>query len=331
MSRETLDCVENRWLLDQIDSVMRRLREVESTMSIERDTRFSQRANDYVADHLRELIALASKIRTLSVFDGVAATSLTSYPPLAVARVPGYLEASRLLMGIRMALEFRSEDLIDASLQDVSQLYETWCFLGVVEIIRGLLSGDAQDGSEGLPLVAERGLRTSVSRGTQGSIRFDDGDRSIHVIFNPRFAGITGDQQPDIVIRMDSPGAQSVFLVLDAKYRLDTSIEYRSRFGIHGPPQDAVNALHRYRDAIALDWQSSEGYRPVVRGVALYPLGSELATAFPTSRLKAALDRFGIGAIPFLPDNSNFAREWIEEMIGLDRDQLVLPLIPAVG
>src|SRR3990172_8126861 len=55
-----------------------------------------------------------------------------------------------------------------------------------------------------------------------------------------------------ILLTLMRPGAPLVQFVIDAKYRLDVSDDYISVFGCAGPPVDAVNALHRYRDAIAL-------------------------------------------------------------------------------
>ena len=71
---------------------------------------------------------------------------------------------------------------------------------------------------------------------------------------------------------------EAVF-IFDAKYRLENSEMYVGTFGSPGPPVDAVNQLHRYRDAIVVS-TGADRHRPVVRGAALFPLQEAEAAAF---------------------------------------------------
>ncbi len=88
-----------------------------------------------------------------------------------------------------------------------------------------------------------------------------------------------------------------VKLVLDAKYRIETSEEYIQTIGMPGPPQDAVNVLHRYRDAILEHSdQNTQPKRVIVEGVALYPFVDK-NNRFHTSKLYASLKRSGIGSM----------------------------------
>jgi len=58
-----------------------------------------------------------------------------------------------------------------------------------------------------------------------------------------------GEQKPDIVLRLTKPvGGDNTFkltYLFDAKYRLEADRE-----GVDSPPNDAINQMHRYRDAI---------------------------------------------------------------------------------
>ncbi len=97
---------------------------------------------------------------------------------------------------------------------------------------------------------------------------------------------------------------------------MDATEKYRQQFGTFGPPVDAINVLHRYRDAI-LELERSEAQgeslkRSVVQAVALFPLNLiEGDTSFRDSRLWKSIDHIGVGAIPTLPSNCGLLKEWI--------------------
>lgn len=141
----------------------------------------------------------------------------------------------------------------------------------------------------------------------------------------------TGEQRPDIVLRFRHDSWPDLVVVLDAKYRLDASDEYVKQYGSPGPPQDAVSALHRYRDAIVEETTAKDLERPVVKGAALFPLNAHDSTDFPSSRLNEALDRLGIGALPFLPGNTGHVRSWLEQLLTMPPQKLAEPGPPSAG
>ena len=111
---------------------------------------------------------------------------------------------------------------------------------------------------------------------------------TVIISYNLEYPGLTGDQRPDIVLRFQHAGWPELIVVFDAKYRVDGSRNYVRRFGLPGPSQEAINALHRYRDAIVVSSEQRGLERPVVRGAALYPLNaSRFAGEFAASPLLA--------------------------------------------
>jgi hypothetical protein len=108
-------------------------------------------------------------------------------------------------------------------------------------------------------------------------------------------------------------------LVFDAKYRLVADPDYVRRLGCPGPPQSAIDALHRYRDAIlektGLHGSRSETFkRTVVEGVALFPY-TDVDNQYRNSALWLALEQLGIGAIPFLPRETRYLEEWLRVVL----------------
>ena len=100
-------------------------------------------------------------------------------------------------------------------------------------------------------------------------------------------------------------------MVLDAKYRLDTSPGYVRRYGIPGPPPSVYNDLHRYRDAIV----DSLGRKRVVQALALYPYHPTEAQPYAGSRLADLVDRVGVGALPLLPGETASLRAWLMKVV----------------
>jgi hypothetical protein len=171
------------------------------------------------------------------------------------------------------------------------------------------------------------GLRIDLTAGKLSEVSLSGALRSFTVSYNRVYPGQTGDQKPDIVIRVREAGQPDLIVVLDAKYRVDATDDYRKQHGAPGPPIDAINALHRYRDAIVTE--SPSPVRPVVRCAALFPLTIEETHAFEAySRLYRSLDRLGIGALPFLPGNTLLAAGWVDRLLSLPTEELAWNGVP---
>ncbi|MBX5465018.1 MAG: hypothetical protein IRZ26_05630, partial [Clostridia bacterium] len=98
-------------------------------------------------------------------------------------------------------------------------------------------------------------------------------------------------------------------------------------YGLPGPPTNAIDVLHRYRDAIlavlretpdallpAGSGPGPAGPRPkhtVVQAAALFPYREEAPGAYRESRLWRSLDAIGIGAVPLLPGHDHYLEEWL--------------------
>src|SRR5207247_710579 len=134
----------------------------------------------------------------------------------------------------------------------------------------------------------------------------------------------TGAQRPDIVVEVHHAGWPCMFIVFDAKYRLDATDEYIASLGGPGAPVDAVNALHRYRDAIVLAASADHAAgRPVVKGAALFPLAA--GEEFKSHKLWRSLESLGIGALPFLPDTTALVEDWLDTLLAAAPFELAEP------
>lgn len=322
---ETLDTHEHRWLRRQLAVVGERLNQIQIDLNVELgEVRARRRTTDRLQAELEEIEAIGVLIQRLEQLEFLT-TAVGDVPygfsSLALIGGAGYGEAYRSLTILRLGLHLDG-DVFEASLKDVAGLYESWCFIRLARSMAARLgpatSGDAV-------AVTSRGLRVNLVRGLNSRMDFASGGRRVTLSYNPTFSGLTGDQRPDIIVEIMQPGIPAMFVVLDAKYRVNADPKYVERYGVPGPPADAVNALHRYRDAIVVDAYTAGLERPVVVGAALYPLQAVHNADWARGPLCDALDALGIGAIPYLPSNAELVDEWIAHLLGMPVGSLAVP------
>ncbi|MTI80841.1 MAG: DUF2357 domain-containing protein [Firmicutes bacterium] len=312
-ARQTLDTPEHRWIAQQLLRLRQRISLVRREEAMNQRTERRNRV-------LSELDKLESRINRLSKqrpFDEVSSRLPTpNFSSLQLLGAPGYREAYRCCIILSMGLRIEGGP-IKLSVKDLSLLYEYWCFLALLRLISKELNSNIP--VKELFDIQQKGLRVLIEKGRQKSIEFSTADqRKITVSYNPRFQGesILIPQQPDLVITLDDPKWQRLHLVLDAKYRIDASPKYIDRYKSPGPPEDAVNIMHRYRDAIL---ESEASYsklddrpkRTVVQAAAVFPYREQETDQFKSSLLWKSLDKIGVGALPALPDNTEYLREWL--------------------
>jgi hypothetical protein len=326
--RETLDNPENRWLRAAVVDIRRRLVELrresrswrEQQAASGRDT---ARLDRDIAE-LDETERTVSRLLRLEPLRDATSQPAPGYSSLALMGRAGYREAFRAIAALRMSLNLETGDL-QAPLQRLSTLYEYWCYLRIAGAL--IDSGATIADLGGFVRVGARGLVVGLSREAGSTIELVRGRERQFLRYGAAFKGLTGTQKPDIVVEVDAEGWPPLIVVFDAKYRVDASREAVERFGGAAPPLDAVNALHRYRDAIAQN-QDGRISRPVVKGAALYPLGESDSVGYQSRPLYTSLQSLGIGALPFLPSNLTVALDWVNGTLASSPSGLSAGLAP---
>ena len=309
-SRATLDTPEHRWLSAQLAAIRRGLSELRKD---ELQRRLGERRESAIRE-IDALLSLFSRMASSAPISSASAAPPAGFASLQLLRAPGYREAYRACLILSLGLRLEGGP-VRLSVKDLSLLYEYWCVLALIRLI-------AEETGQPIParelLAIERnGLRVLLQRGREQTVHFSTrAGRKISVIYNPVFRhNVLTPQQPDIVVTIEDPEWPLVRLVLDAKYRLDASAEYVDKYASPGPPEDAVNVLHRYRDAILeLDQIGTEPARPkrsVIQAAALFPYQVSDPDNFFQSRLWSALERLGVGALPFLPGSTEYVSAWL--------------------
>lgn len=313
-ANQTLDTPEHRWLALQLNRIRERLLALR-TAELERE-RTDRRSS--IIEELRSLEQQVLALRKLEPMIDSAGMPPPGFASLQLLTAPGYREAYRACILLSLGLQIEGGP-INLSLKELSLLYEYWCYLSVVHLIAELT---------GLPLPAasmvktkRSGLELLLEKGRESEVRFKlEGGRQIVVAYNRHIAGasVLTPQRPDILITLEDPNWPSMSLLLDAKYRVKFDEEYVNQFGAPGPPIDAVNALHRYRDAILespLGGSTKQPKRTVIQAAALFPFREPIPDFFQHSKLWQSIDKLGIGAIPMLPGQKSYLRAWLIEVL----------------
>ncbi len=313
-ARPTLDTPEHRWLARQVERITRRL----ARLVRDETKREASARRDRTIAELAALETRMARLARVEPLDAAEGEPPAGFASLRLLASPGYREAYRALLILSLGLRIEGGP-VRLSVKDLSLLYEYWCYLALVRLVSEETGRDVP--VRELFRVTERGLHVSLRKGSETALHFSAAaGRRVTVRYNPRFAGeaVLVPQRPDLVITLDDPDWPKLHLLVDAKYRVDASPEYVARYGAPGPPEDAVNVLHRYRDAI-LEIERAAGDRPertVVHAAAAFPYREPADGAFRESLMWRSLDRLGVGAIPLLPGDTDYLREWLRAALG---------------
>lgn len=286
------------------------------------------------ADELKHLVRNPF-FRTIGKFEGLRQESLI------LQRDVNYSKIYRTYAILQKSFSL-NDGMYRMETKDIATLYEIWCFIQVEKVVKQLF------GETGKPdVVAEHrsrqemhGLFTrELSTGQRSHIVFKQGDVTLaELYYNPRhdsheegirginnLQSLTVVQKPDIVLQLTKDDIQrgmNLTYLFDAKYRIEESN------GREVPPDDAINQMHRYRDAIYYS-QPHDGLRKeVLGGYILFP--GKMDKSNP---LYKSVEQVNIGAFPLRPGDQEFdmLRDFIRDLMLHNAIDLVEQTIPQKG
>lgn len=279
--------------------------------------------------------------RTVGRFKGLTQESLV------LQRATGYSQVYRTWNLLRRAYSL-NDGMYRLQSKDIATLYEIWCFIVVSHIVKEQLGKDIDvDHRNRMEM---NGVFTwELGKGEHSRILFrKDGVELAELVYNPKHTEKENDsismehlvvptvpQKPDIVLQLskdDIEKGMKMTYLFDAKYRIND----RTNEGVDTPPDDAINQMHRYRDAIYYkDNQNADGKlkKEVIGGYILFPgNGDPLEVA--KAKFQQSLDEVNIGAFPLRPndkDNRRLLEEFIQKLIGSSASKILDEAIPQKG
>ena len=279
--------------------------------------------------------------RTVGRFKGLTQESLV------LQRATGYSQVYRTWNLLRRAYSL-NDGIYRLQSKDIATLYEIWCFIEVSHIVREQLGIDIDvDHRNRMEM---NGVFTwELGKGEHSRILFrKDGVELAELVYNPKHTEKENDsismehlvvptvpQKPDIVLQLtkdDIEKGMKMTYLFDAKYRIND----RTNEGVDTPPDDAINQMHRYRDAIYYK-ENKEGEtglkKEVIGGYILFPgNGDPLEVA--KAKFQQSLDEVNIGAFPLRPndaENRKLLEHFIKELIDTKSATTISKVIPQKG
>lgn len=301
------DTPANRWLKQQLDNNRNRIGRI---LRNNKQSLYAEGTRERLRYLYTELTTMLNQPFLRDVRTGRGYTK----PNMEVLGRNGYRETAQIFNDLEKAFTITEGiQLINSRL--IAELYEEWCYLKVATLVSEITNG-AIDPRQSID-ITNGNLRIRFGKnGRSRMIITANENDEYSVAYNKEYKTITGVQKPDIVIEINTGHSNPTILVLDAKYRLTDHDDY-GRAIAPQPPVDAINALHRYRDAIYIAPQN-RSVRPVVKCVILYPPSPQ--QDMNNLPYWESISQVGIGAIPLKPKNDDLLRQYLSH--ALDVNQL---------
>ena len=303
-------------------------------------------ASDVMKEDMQATLATLKHLQRNPFFRTVGNYKGMNQESLVLQKATGYSQIYRT-----WSLLHRSYSLNDGiyrlQTKDIATLYEIWCFIEVSHIVKEKLHLSDED-IDHRNRMEMNGLFTwDLGKGEHSRILFKKDDIELaELVYNPKSterenlsAGIkdwtvpTVPQKPDIVLQLtknDLQEGMKMTYLFDAKYRIDG----KDKNGVDVPPEDAINQMHRYRDAIYYkDYQSDALKKEVIGGYILFPGDGEPAVV-AESKFRKTIDEADIGAFPLRPKdthNRQLLERFIEELILTKSYETISKVIPQKG
>ncbi|MDB4468566.1 restriction endonuclease-like protein [bacterium] len=320
--RLSLDTPENRFIKFVITSSIEKISRITALAGVSEHQSVNQRLSNSFFEGLQGWSKSLHRFKRHRLFQEVGNFSGMTRESQVLQQKPGYAKVYKAWQQLKWLLDLLGSDT-SLSVRNVAELYEVWCFLQVRNI---LLELGFYEVTNDTAVLVNRGLDFAMKDGLAGAFHFNRVDGvSIRLAHEPVFREGTKPvrtwmttQRPDIVLRAEFQDGSEIYWIFDAKYRIDTDLMASSDL----VPDDAINQMHRYRDALIYQHESDSSYsdksRPVFGAYVLYP-GFYDQCSQPNP-YQEAIEEIGIGAFSLLPSSDNSGCYWLrvflEEKLG---------------
>lgn len=277
--------------------------------------------------------------RTIGRFKGISQESMV------LQKATGYSQVYRTWNLLRRAYSL-NDGLYRLQTKDIATLYEIWCFIEVSHIVKAQLHLDDEDVEHRNRMEMNGIFSWELGKGEHSRILFrKDGVELAELVYNPKNADKENDnvgmkdlvvptvpQKPDIVLQLtknDLQQGMKMTYLFDAKYRIEGKDK-----GVDVPPEDAINQMHRYRDAIYYkDYDANALKKEVIGGYILFP-GDVEPNDVAVSKFYKTIKEVNIGAFPLRPkdvENRKLLENFIDELIHTKSYETIAHVIPQKG
>lgn len=333
------DTQENRFLKFAIQQISKRYEELRQRIEAVKTASDTMKANMLFTSKTLRYLQHHPFFRTIGRFKGMSQESMV------LQKATGYSQVYRTWNLLRRAYSL-NDGLYRLQTKDIATLYEIWCFIEVSHIVKEHLHLDDEDVEHRNRMEMNGVFSWELGKGEHSRILFrKDGVELAELVYNPKNADKENDnvgmkdlvvptvpQKPDIVLQLtknDLQQGMKMTYLFDAKYRIDGKDK-----GVDVPPEDAINQMHRYRDAIYYrDYDANALKKEVIGGYILFP-GDGEPNDVAVSKFYKTIKEVNIGAFPLRPkdvENRKLLEKFIEELILTKSYETIANVIPQKG
>ena len=336
----TNDTQENRFLKFALSQITKKYETLKKRIEVIKN------ASDVMKEDMQVTLATLRHLQQNPFFRTVGNYKGLSQESLVLQKATGYSQVYRIWSLLQRSYSL-NDGIYRLQTKDIATLYEIWCFIEVSHIVKEKLHLSDED-IDHRNRMEMNGLFTwDLGKGEHSRILFKkDNVELAELIYNPKSSerennsvGITDlvvptvPQKPDIVLQLtknDLQEGMKFTYLFDAKYRIDG----KDRNGVDVPPEDAINQMHRYRDAIYYkDHKSDVLKKEVIGGYILFP-GDGEPTDVAVSKFRKTIDEVNIGAFPLRPKdihNRILLEQFIEQLVNMKSHETISNVIPQKG
>lgn len=333
------DTQENRFLKFALYQISKRYEDLRQRIEAVKTASDTMKAAMHATSESLKRLQHHPFFRTIGRFKGINQESMV------LQKATGYSQVYHTWNLLRRAYSL-NDGLYRLQTKDIATLYEIWCFIEVSHIVKAQLHLDDEDVEHRNRMEMNGIFSWELGKGEHSRILFrKDGVELAELVYNPKNADKENDnvgmkdlvvptvpQKPDIVLQLtknDLQQGMKMTYLFDAKYRIDGR-----QNGVDTPPDDAVNQMHRYRDAIYYkDYDSHVLKKEVIGGYILFPGDGETADV-EVSRFYKTIKEVNIGAFPLRPKdkrNRQLLEHFIEQLIQTKSCETIANVIPQKG
>ena len=333
------DTQENRFLKFALHQISKRYEKLRQRIEAVRTASDTMKAAMLATSETLKRLQHHPFFRTIGRFKGMSQESMV------LQKATGYSLVYRTWNLLRRAYSL-NDGLYRLQTKDIATLYEIWCFIEVSHIVKEQLHLEDEDVEHRNRMEMNGIFSWELGKGEHSRILFRrDGIELAELVYNPKNADKENDnvgmknlvvptvpQKPDIVLQLtknDLQQGMKMTYLFDAKYRIDGRDN-----GVDTPPEDAINQMHRYRDAIYYkDYDANALKKEVIGGYILFP-GDGDPDGVAVSKFYKTIKEVNIGAFPLRPkdvENRKLLENFIEELIQTKSYETIAHVIPQKG
>lgn len=333
------DTQENRFLKFALHQISKRYEDLRQRIEAVKTASDTMKAAIHATSESLKRLQHHPFFRTIGRFKGINQESMV------LQKATGYSQVYRTWNLLRRAYSL-NDGLYRLQTKDIATLYEIWCFIEVSHIVKDQLRLQDEDVEHRNRLEMNGVFSWELGKGEHSRILFrKDGVELAELVYNPKNAdkennnvGMkdlvvpTVPQKPDIVLQLtknDLQQGMKMTYLFDAKYRIDGKDK-----GVDVPPEDAINQMHRYRDAIYYkDYDANALKKEVIGGYIIFP-GDGEPNDVAVSKFYKTIKEVNIGAFPLRPkdvENRKLLEKFIDELIHTKSSETIAHVIPQKG